>query len=730
MSTPISGSGSSSSSSPTSTSSSQQATQAALQALLQQSNQPAVSFGGLVSGINTQQIVQALMAADQAPLIQLQSQQANEQAKLVAWQDINSKLQAVQAAADTLSLQATVNAKTVTFPSGIATGVVNPSASLGSFQLQIDNLATATQVASSNAIQGSDVVTQSAKLSTPVTTGTFSIDGQTVTVNSGDTFNTVFAAINAATSGIVSATIVNNEVQLKSSDNSAITVGGGGDTSNFLTVTNLAGQPAASTVTSASAVGVGESGAGTAIVGTDIASTTSKLATPVTAGVFTVDGQTVTVNAGDDFNTILSAISTATGGSVTGTVSQNGIHLTSASNITLGSGGDTSNFLSVVKLLGQPSSTTMNSSGPVGVVNPNVALDSANIAGLQTGVTSGTFTINNVNITYNSTTDTLNSILAKINASAAGVNASYDPNSDRVVLTSGKTGNIDISLADGSGNLLSSLNLTASASHQLGQSAKYEVNGGPAQYSLTNTVNNLVPGVNVTLQNTTTAPITATVEQDSSVGTKAMQGFVTAYNALADLIQKDTAYDTNTKIAGIFLGDSTVSTIQQNLDSGLFISNGGKLGLTPPFIDVSTIGLNTGPIGSSPGTTTDVQFDTATFDSALATNPQAVTNLVNTVFQNLSKSVLNIIQPFGLVDSAIQSENSQITDLQQQINTQQQFLQQQQDFLNSEFTNLDGELAQLQSQSSAGAAVLSSLAAQSQPTQSSSTSSSASSTGA
>ena len=146
MSTPVSGSGSSTSSSG-STTSSQQLAQQEIQALLQQSSQPAVSFGGLVSGINTQQIVQALLAADQAPLIQMQAQQAQEQAKLVAWQDVNSKLQAMQAAADTLSLQATVSARKVTFAGAsgsFATAVATPSASNGSFQLQIDQLATAT----------------------------------------------------------------------------------------------------------------------------------------------------------------------------------------------------------------------------------------------------------------------------------------------------------------------------------------------------------------------------------------------------------------------------------------------------------------------------------------------------------------------------------------------------------------------------------------------------------
>jgi flagellar hook-associated protein 2 len=714
MSTPISGtssSGTGTSTGATGTTSDQLANNAAIQALLQQASTPPVSFGGLISGINTQQIVQALLAAQKAPVIQLQSQQAQEQSKLSAWQDISTKLQALQTASDTLGLQASVNAKSITFSGSVASGVVNPSASLGSFQLQIDNLATATQVISSNAIQGSDVATTSAKLSSPVTTGTFTVDGQTVNVTAGETFNQILADVSTQTGGIVTGTVVNNTIQLTSTDASAITLGAGGDTSNFLTVTNLAGQPSAPTITSGSPVGVGSSGIGSAIKATDIASTSSKLATTVTAGTFTVNGQAVAVHLGDDFNTILGQISAATGGAVTGSVSNNGLHLTSASAIHLGSGGDTSNFLSVVKLLGQPAATAMDSSGPVGVVNPNVVLDSANVAGLQS-VANGSFAINNVTINYDTTKDTLSTIIGRINASAAGVTATYDPNSDRLILTSSKTGNIDVSLADGAGDLLSSLNLANPGAHQLGQSAKYEVNGGPAQYSLSNSVRNLVPGVTVTLQSTTTSAISATVQQDSSVGTKAIQDFVSAYNNVLDLMSKDTAFDTTTRVAGIFLGDSTVSTIQQQLDAGLFISNGAKLGLTPPYIDMSTIGLNTGDIGSAPGTTTSLKFNEETFQSALADNPQAVTNLINTVFHNMSQQLLNTLQPFGVLDSAIQSENRQINDLQNQIDSQNQFLSQQEQVLNQEFTNLDGELAQLQSQSSTGASILSSLGAQ------------------
>lgn len=709
MSTPVASSTSGTSSTDTSTSDSR-TTQQAIQQLTQQSDTPAVSFGGLVSGINTQAIVEALLAARRAPILQLQAQQANEHSKLIGWQTINTKLQAIQASASTLGLQATVNAKTAKFPDGVATGVVNPSAILGSFQLQIDQLATATQVRSSNSITASDVLTASAKLSAPVATGTFSVNGTTITISAGETFEQLFADVNSQTGGIVSGSIAGNKVQFSSSDSSDVVLGDPGDTSNFLTVVNLAGAAPAPQVLSSAAVGVGSTGIGSPINGNEIGSVSSKLATKITAGTFTINGVSVTTFTGDSINTILTAIATATGGAVTGTVTNNGVTLSSASNIALGSGGDTSNFLRAVKLLGQPAATSISSSGPVGMANPGVSLDTANIAGLQTHTTQGSFTVNGVNISFNSTKDTLADVLERINASSAGVTATYDPNADRVSLTSTNTGNIDISVKDGSGNLMARLGLTTAEAHNIGKSAKYEVNGGPAQYSLSNTISNLVPGVKVTLQATTGSAITASVDQDPAVGTKAVHDFVTAYNDLVDLIDEYTAYNSNTRVAGLFLGDSTLSIIEQNLNRWVFVSNGRQMKLTPPYTEIASIGLSTGDIGSAPGTTSRLKFDETKFQAALAANPGAVTSLVTTVFHSVSKNVLDTVAPFGAVDSAIRGENRQIDAMDHQVDNLLRLLSMQEKALTDQFLNLDQMLSQLQSQSSAGASVLSALA--------------------
>jgi len=670
-----------------------------------------ISFNGLVSGLDTKSIIQALLQADQAPLNQLTQEQQGEQAKLQAYQDLNTKLQALQSTASTLALQSTTGAKQVSFsgPSGtFATATATADAANQSFSLQIDSTATSTDVASTAsiapAIQGTDVVVNNPNTGTPITAGTITINGQTVTISAGETFSAAITAIQTALqtglgSGAPTATLgADNKIHLNSNGAGNILLGNAGDSSNFLAVTKLIGQPAGAAVNSTGPISVTNPtallsatalGSATAILGTDVAAGNAKTALAITAGTFTVNGASVTVNAGDTFNTVFANINAATGGAVTASIVNNKIQLTSASPITLAAGS--SNFLAATNLAGQAPANTITSSSVVGV--------------------AGSFNINGTNITYNTTKDALQDVLTRISSSAAGMTASYDPNFDKVTLTSTKTGNLDVTVQDQSGSLLGQLNVGTPAAHQLGTSAKYEVNGGAAQYSLTNTINNVVPNINMTLQTATPAgqPLTVTVSQNATVAEGAIQSFVTAYNAVVDTITKDTAYDTNTKTAGVFLGDPVINNLQQTLNDGLFIANGSSLGLTPPYETATSMGLSTGPIGSAPGTTTDVTFDTTQFEAAMQDNPTAVTKLATTVFNNLSQSLIQITQPGGLIDSSIQSENTQIQDFQTQIDTQKAFIADQQTFLTQEYAQLEAQLAQLQSQAAVGASALASF---------------------
>ncbi len=120
-----------------------------------------------------------------------------------------------------------------------------------------------------------------------------------------------------------------------------------------------------------------------------------------TAGTFTINGvqfrvdaNTVMSDGADDANSnsILGMINNSDTG-VSASVAGNRMTLTAKDGetpIIVGSGGDTSNFLSSARLLGAPSGTTISSQGSLGVVKTTVALTSARLGTtIQSSVLGG-----------------------------------------------------------------------------------------------------------------------------------------------------------------------------------------------------------------------------------------------------------------------------------------------------------------------------------------------------
>jgi flagellar hook-associated protein 2 len=166
-------------------------------------------------------------------------------------------------------------------------------------------------------------------------------------------------------------------------------------------------------------------------------------ADPITAGTFTVNGQTITVAATDTLQSVFDQINTATNGAVTASYDSttDEITLSSSSPITLGSSADTSNFLQATQLYTNGTGT-VTSLGALAGININTNANQANLATTISdgGNGQGAFEINGVTINYDASTDSINDILQDINNSAAGVTATYDGANNRFVLTNNNTG--------------------------------------------------------------------------------------------------------------------------------------------------------------------------------------------------------------------------------------------------------------------------------------------------
>jgi len=145
------------------------------------------------------------------------------------------------------------------------------------------------------------------------------------------------------------------------------------------------------------------------------------------------------------------------------------------------------------------------------------------------------FTINNVDFEVK-ITDTLASVLNKINSSGAGVNISYSSITDGFTMTatnSGAGNTLTFSDKDGS-NFLESLGLIQS-NVVAGQNAILRVNGK----DIVRTSNSFnIDGVDITLNSKPAEPVTITMTEEPTKLVETIKKFVEDYNSMVELANK------------------------------------------------------------------------------------------------------------------------------------------------------------------------------------------------
>lgn len=197
-------------------------------------NVSGVSFQGLVSGLNTDQIVQALLASQQQQITNLQNQQAGIVQREAIYNTIQADLTALQSAAGSLSgtNNSVFDGRTATSSNeNVVTASASSKAQPGVYSFTVNSLAQAQEIAS----QGFD------SANSTITQGTFQFQvgsGAVTTITIDGTNNTLQGltnAINNAKAGVI-ASIVNDGSSsqgyhlLLTSNNSG--------TANALTITN------------------------------------------------------------------------------------------------------------------------------------------------------------------------------------------------------------------------------------------------------------------------------------------------------------------------------------------------------------------------------------------------------------------------------------------------------------------------------------------------------------
>lgn len=275
-----------------------------------------IQIAGLASGINWLSIVNELVAADSVGLNQVQAQQTTVNSQISALGTLQTDLTNLSNTVFSLEDAATYSGVSAASTTSGSTWTVaaDQGTATGNTTIDVQQLATASvwngatgiAAALSSSSDVSDVTLASMPTATAVTAGTFTVDGNQVTVTTSESLQDVFDAISTATDGNVTASYDSStdEVSLKSGDGSAIVLGADNDTSNFLSAVKLYSNDT-DTVTSSSALGSLQ-------LSNDLSSANLKTAITGTndgAGSFTINGVSISYNTGTDtLSTLLSTI--------------------------------------------------------------------------------------------------------------------------------------------------------------------------------------------------------------------------------------------------------------------------------------------------------------------------------------------------------------------------------------------------------------------------------------
>jgi len=238
---------------------------------------------GLASGMDWQPIVEKLLELEAIPKKRLESQKAENEAKVSDLGVLKSQLDSLKNASSALQDESLFNARSVrikTADSGL-TATASTGAITGDFTIEIESLASSTEISSknrtsqrlANSINPSDKLSDLA-LHSSITAGTFTISGKTYNISSTDiTLQELMDQINASQGGIdgvnpegddsgvtisydtaLDKMILDSGINTGDSSN-LLVLGSSTDTSNFLQAMKFFGDPASGEVYSKYALG-------------------------------------------------------------------------------------------------------------------------------------------------------------------------------------------------------------------------------------------------------------------------------------------------------------------------------------------------------------------------------------------------------------------------------------------------------------------------------------------
>ncbi|MDI3280272.1 MAG: flagellar filament capping protein FliD [Bacillota bacterium] len=222
---------------------------------------------GIASGIDTVGLIEQLMAVERRPAVLMERQKLKLDWKKELWGEINTRLLSVKTALAPLLDRTKLLAKSATSSNeSVLTAEASSTAATGTYKITVSRLATATVVTSGAGAAGlglgravdtaQPVVSTASRFGTPVTAGTFTIAGVTITLDADDFLgngtggaNDLIQKVNDALAAAGKSTITmrydsaTDKLTVTDTAGGPIEMGAVGDTSNFLSAAGLLAAP-------------------------------------------------------------------------------------------------------------------------------------------------------------------------------------------------------------------------------------------------------------------------------------------------------------------------------------------------------------------------------------------------------------------------------------------------------------------------------------------------------
>ncbi len=233
---------------------------------------------------------------------------------------------------------------------------------------------------------------------------------------------------------------------------------------------------------------------------------------------------------------------------------------------------------------------------------------------------------------------------------------------------------------------------------QSAQDASFTINGIDIA-SDSNIVSDAVPGLQLTLTQETTSPVTVTVTEDRSTMVENIQTFVDAYNEVIDYIDTQSVYNGEEGIRGAFVGESSV----QRVASGLATALTAQYTSGDTIEALSFLGITTDSDGN-------IDFDQDSFGDALDDHYDEVEAMF-TSDDGFAAALLGTDTTTGLIDVYVDSDSgtlqtrydsldSRIDDLEDQIDRYEDRIDRYEQRLRSQYEAMEVTLGVLEATTS------------------------------